>query len=244
MARVDETFCVGMHGQVIEFILNRHEQPKGVVVILPGLRGTAYDPQIVGLAGIFDLYTTIRLNPTYTEEFTATNYFSALDAVIYWIQTALNENQFILCGHSLGATVAIDFAWANPDKVIGLVLVAPAPTGVVVFQSLSSEQVSQGQATGYFQRESSCGAKARQESFALLKDLAQRNQLDWAHCLMTRVLLVIGLNDTFPFIWYAGELYSKLRPGSAYLIWLADAGHNLIDKDLEFVKQSADIMFD
>lgn len=111
-----------------------------LVFIMPGLGGFKEQGHLVSAGEVFinHGYTVIIFDPAHSfgesgglyEDATMTGYFNDFEDLISWSKSQdWYREPFVVCGHSLGGYSSLAYAEKYPDKVAGVVSLAPVISG-------------------------------------------------------------------------------------------------------------------
>lgn len=142
---------------------------------------------------------------------------------------ALGTGPLVLVGSSMGGWMALLAALARPERVKGLLLIAPAPdfTGTLMAPSLPEEARAALAATGLWERPSPYGDGAYVITQALLDDRARWNLLDAAIPFAGPVRILQGMADDDVPWRHATRLMEALDSPDARLTLVKAGDHRL-----------------
>jgi pimeloyl-ACP methyl ester carboxylesterase len=141
----------------------------------------------------------------------------------------LTAGPLVLVGSSMGGWMALLAALARPDRVKGLVLIAPAPdfTERLMWASFDAEQKRQILETGRWMRPSAYDPAGYPITRRLIEDGKTWNLMDWEIPLDLPVrILQGGLDEDVPWS-YSLDLAEKLRSQDVTWMLIKDGDHRL-----------------
>jgi pimeloyl-ACP methyl ester carboxylesterase len=141
----------------------------------------------------------------------------------------LTEGPVVLVGSSMGGWIACLIALARPERVAGLVLVAPAAdfTDKLVWPSLKPEQRLQIETAGVWVRPSPYEAQGLAFTRALIEDGARWSILPGPVGIKAPVRILQGGRDEDVPWRHALELYQAIESQDAVFTMIKDGDHRL-----------------
>ncbi len=205
---MSQTFKIS-NRQKLDLVIEVDEpaQPKGLVFIAHGLKGTRNQPHIQAFKRAFlaNDFRVVRFDATHSvgesdgslEDVTFDSYVHDLEDVIDWArQQKWFTQPFALCGHSMGAQSTGWYGAAHPEEISMLLPMAPVINFELYSQTHSSTELAEWQQSGTKQLTSSMYPnKILYVKYALIDSLKRYNLLDVADKLTMPLLNIVGSED-------------------------------------------------
>jgi len=236
-------------GQNVVVIIEKVDNPKGLVFVMHGLSGFKEQPHIQTMADAFKekKYTVVRFDTTNTlgesdgrmENATTTNYLEDLEDVLSWAQSQdWYQEPFCLAGHSLGSICVSLYTENYPEKVKALAPISTVVSGKLSFETRSKEEFEEWKKTGWHTHKSkSKPGVTYRLPWSHMEDRLKYNLLDKVNKLTMPVLLIAGENDEYTPPKHQKILYDKL-PGRKELHAIKGSPHTFREeKHLKEVKE-------
>nr|TFG53638.1 MAG: alpha/beta hydrolase [Hyphomicrobiales bacterium] len=156
----------------------------------------------------------------------------------------LCERPQILVGSSMGGWVAILVALARPEKVKGLLLIAPAPdfTEALMWAEMTDEVRRQIMETGEWERPSAYGEDPYPITRGLIEDGRKNLLLGGPIVLSCPVRILQGMKDLDVPWQHAMKLVERLE-GDAAITLVKQGDHRLsTEQDLVRIRAAADAL--
>ncbi|MFA6549622.1 MAG: alpha/beta fold hydrolase, partial [Candidatus Margulisiibacteriota bacterium] len=158
--RSEKVFIRNRKGQRVAVVIELPSKPRGLGFIMHGLSAFKEQPTVRAIAKAFvkNQLTAVTFDTTNTlgesdgnfELATATGYYEDLEDVIAWAASQpWYREPFFLAGSSLGGLCSLLFAEKYPQKVKGLVPVAPVVTGQWIMAGIAKEQLESWKKSGW-----------------------------------------------------------------------------------------------
>lgn len=246
---MEKIFIKNRKNQNIAIIIEKSENPKGLVFVMHGLGDSKDSDHIKMYAKCFknNGYTVLSFDTTNTfgesdgtfEDANLITYYEDFEDVITRSESQdFFQKPFILCGHSLWAICSAFYAEQHPEKVKAL-----APTSTVINAELSKqnytkEELEDWERTGRltedwwdFDVRIKRSYMEAKEKFDLLKDVDK---------LTMPVLMIVGELDNCTPIKHQKILFDKI-PGQKELHIIKESPHTFRNtKHLEEIYQIFD----
>lgn len=191
----------------------------------------------------FDTANTIGESEGDYEYATITNYLEDLEDVIAWSKEQdWYSEPLHLCGHSLGAICATEYAIHNPDEVAALIPISSVISGELSVQSpFYAEEAPKWKAQGW--REWKSDAKpgiVKRLPWSHMEDRMNYNLLDGAELLTMPVLVMVGSEDPITPPDHQKMLFEALDTDKEYYE-IEGAGHTFpAQEHLDDLQQTID----
>lgn len=145
----------------------------------------------------------------------------------------VTEGPLVVVGSSMGGWQALLAALARPDRIKGLIGLAPAPdfTERLLWPSLSDDEKARLETDGEIHVPSDYGDAPYIFTKALFEDGRKHLLLDNPIRLNIPVRLIHGLADSEVPHWLSEEIIARLTGCDASLTLIAGAGHGLSEDD-------------
>lgn len=156
-----------------------------------------------------------------------------------WAEDALavldevTDGPQILIGSSMGGWVSLLCALARPDKVKGLILIAPAPdfTERLMWPDFSEEEKATILSQGYIEQPSEYGDEPYVITKALIEDGRQHLLLDKVLALDIPVRILHGMKDVDVPYQLSFDLIEALTSTDVVLTLVKEGDHRLSEED-------------
>ncbi|MGD8327010.1 MAG: alpha/beta hydrolase [Sphingomonadales bacterium] len=143
------------------------------------------------------------------------------------------EGPQILIGSSMGGWIALLCALARPEKVKGLILIAPAPdfTERLMWPDFSDEEKALIQSQGYIEQPSDYGDEPYVITKALIEDGRDHLLLDKLIALDIPVRILHGMKDVDVPYQLSFDLIEALTSTDVVLTLVKEGDHRLSEED-------------
>jgi alpha-beta hydrolase superfamily lysophospholipase len=225
--------------QRIVVVIEKVEQPAGLVFVMHGLGGFKEQTHIETIAEAFreKNFVVVRFDTTNTlgesegryEDATITNYYEDLEDVIAWASKQIwYQEPFVLTGHSLGGICTALYAEKYPEKIKALAPVSPVVSGKLSLEAgerRDSLGMQDWKETGWKEEKStSKPGTIKRLPWSHMEDRLRYDLIPEAKQLTMPVLLIVGENDTSTPPDHVKILYDALQePRELHII--KDAPH-------------------
>ena len=232
---MEKLFIKNRKQQNIAVIVDKSDNPQGLVFVIHGLGATKEQIQIQNFAKAFlnNNYTVIRFDTTNSfwesdwnyEDATITNYYEDLEDIIARAKKKeFYQGPFILCGQSLGWICSILYAENSPREVKALAPIATLISGELSQMKYSEDELNRRQETWRQIRARSNGGEKKLK-WSHMIDRMKYDVLPMAKALTMPVLMITGDLDTSAPIAHQQLLFDSL-PGKKEFHIVHDAAHD------------------
>lgn len=246
----EKLFIKNRNAQNISVLVDIPENPKGLAFVMHGLGGFKEQPHVVAAAQVFidSGYTVVRFDTTNSigesdgqyEDATVTNYLADLQDVIDWSATqAWYCQPFVLSGSSLGGMCILLYAQKNPEKVKGLVPLAPVVSGKLSLEApLYRNLLKEWKETGWAVRPSSSKpGKIKRLKWSHIEDRLLYDVIPECSQLRMPVCVIVGSKDDSTPPEHQ-QIFFEVLPGPKELHIIDGAPHTFIESyDLAKLKE-------
>ena len=161
----EKTFIKNHKEQKISVLIEKPENPRGLVFIMHGLGGFKEQPHIQAFADafkensftvvLFDARDTIGESEGKMEDATISSYYKDLEDVIEWSKfQSWYKDPFWLAGHSLGGICIALYAENYPEKIKALAPISTLVSGKLNWETHDPKELEEWKRTGWQESES------------------------------------------------------------------------------------------
>jgi pimeloyl-ACP methyl ester carboxylesterase len=234
-------FIKNRKNQNIAVLVEKAENPQGLVFVMHGLGGFKEQPHIEIFTKAFkdNNNAVIRFDTTNTfgesdgdyADATVTNYYEDLEDIIEWSKSQdFYHEPFVLCGHSLGGISTALYAQKYPERVKALAPISTIVSGQLSLKTFSKEEINNWKKTGWRTTIGYSSGLEKTLKWSHLEDRLRYNLLDNVDKLTMPVLLIAGELDKSTPSKHQQLLFDKL-PGKKELHIIKNAPHTFKEKE-------------
>lgn len=238
---MQKLFIKNRKQQNIAVLVEKAENPQGLVFVMHGLGGFKEQPHVETFAQAFkdNGYSVIRFDTTNSfgesegdyADATVTNYYEDLEDVIAWSRSQdLYQEPFVLCGHSLGGISTALYAQKYPERVKALAPISTVVTGKLSAETYTKEEVDNWRKTGWHTTIGYSSGIKKTLKWSHMEDRLKYDLLIDAHKLTMPTLLLVGELDSSTPAKHQQLLFDKL-PGEKDLHIIKNAPHTFVTKE-------------
>lgn len=245
-------FIINRRGQKLAVVVEKPEDPRGLVFVMHGQGGFKEQPQIrtFALAFLendftvvsFDAANTIGESEGNMEDASVTTYYEDLEDIIGWAKSqSWYQESFSLIGHSLGGMCITLYAENYPEKVKSLAPISTVVSGKLSVEVTPKEELEEWKRTGYKIEESNSKKGVMKKiKWANVEDRLKYDLLSLANKLMMPVILIVGEKDTGTPSEHQKILFNQL-PGPKEMHVINGAHHTFREQEhLDEIKMILD----
>ena len=247
-----KTLISNIRGEKIAVEFDIPAQVKGMAFVAHGLGGFKKQPHILAFSQALTAegYLTVRWDARNTlgesegelVDATLTSYVEDFETVADWASTQeWYREPFVVCGHSLGAACALQFAITHPKKVQAIIAASAFVGGLDFVQTVSPDVLTQWEQTGIREwMSSSQPGVLKRLKWAFVQDAKKYNLLDTVQNLTQPVLVIVGSDDADTPVSLQEKLFAKVSSPKKELHIIEGAPHTF--KDTSHLGQISEIV--
>jgi pimeloyl-ACP methyl ester carboxylesterase len=211
MVETINTKIKNRHGLNISVLIEKPEQPKGMVFILHGFSSAKSRGHVSAIAqsALENGLTAIRFDATHSsgesdgkiELATVTSFAADLEDVITWTKKQeWYQEPFTLVGMSLGGLAVLEHTHTHPSEVKAIAPIGTVVSGDLSFESYHTykkEELEEWQKKGYIEMHNpSIPDEQIKLPWSHMEDRMRYDALSYAHKITVPSFMIVGSEDT------------------------------------------------